>query len=53
MKATGKLIDIAGTALLPLLNKNCNCFFTIPINRIPRNSSIRFSKNKDGCLTGK
>jgi len=116
MKATGKLIDIAGTALLPLylrkegikayqcpeedaydfvisiegkfirielksvnadsdyptagkiskkqfesadfiivyvLHKNCNCFFTIPIHKIPRNSSIRFSKNKDGCLTGK
>lgn len=39
--------------IIYLLDNDRNRFFTIPIKKVPRNMSIRFSKRKDGSITGK
>jgi hypothetical protein len=52
-KITKKQFDTTDFIIIYLLDKNKNRFFTIPTNKVPRNTPIRFSKNKDGEIIGK
>ncbi|RLC30144.1 hypothetical protein DRH13_04785 [Candidatus Woesebacteria bacterium] len=52
-KITKKQFDSADFIVIYLLDKNQNRFFTIPTKKMPRNTSIRFTKTKDGKIKGK
>lgn len=52
-KITEKQFNKADFIIIYLLDDERNRFFTIPIKRAPRDSSIRFSKRKDGSIKGK
>jgi len=52
-KITKKQFDATDFIIIYLLDKNKNRFFTIPTNKVPRNTPIRFSKNKDGLIISK
>jgi len=52
-KINDKQIRKCDFIIIYLLDKEKNRFFTIPINRIPRTRTIRFSKTIDGAIKGK
>jgi hypothetical protein len=52
-KITKKQFRSADFIIVYLLDRNQNRFFTIPIKKVPRNTPIRFSKNKNGEIKGK
>ncbi len=52
-KITKKQFDKTDFIIIYLLDKNQNRFFTIPTNKMPRNTPIRFIKSKDGKIKGK
>ncbi len=52
-KITEKQHENSNFVIVYLLDGNRNRFFTIPTSRTPRNSNIRFSKRKNGEITGK
>ena len=52
-RITKKQFEAADFVIVYLLDKDRNCFFTIPIKRVPRDSNIGFSKHKDGTIEGK
>jgi hypothetical protein len=52
-KITKKQFDATDFIIVYLLDKYKNRFFTIPTNKVPRNTPIRFSKNKDGEIISK
>lgn len=52
-KITKKQFDATDFIIIYLLDKNQNRFFTIPTNKVPRNTPIRFSKNKEGLIISK
>jgi hypothetical protein len=52
-KITKKQFTSADFIIVYLLDKNQNRFFTIPTKKVPRNTPIRFTKNKDGKIKGK
>lgn len=52
-KITKKQFDATDFIIIYLLDKNQNRFFTIPTKKVPRNTPIRFTRNKDGNIKGK
>lgn len=52
-KITKKEHKKADFIIIYLLDNQKNRFFTIPINKAPMNSSIRFTKKKNNTIKGK
>jgi len=52
-KITKKQFNATDFIIIYLLDKNQNRFFTIPTKKVPRNTPIRFTRNKDGNIKGK
>ena len=52
-KITKKQFDATDFIIIYLLDKTQNRFFTIPTKKVPRNTPIRFPRNKDGNIKGK
>jgi len=52
-KITDKQYKATDFIIIYILDKNQNRFYTIPTKKTPRNTSIRFTKTKDGELNGK
>ena len=52
-KVTDKQYKATDFIIIYILDQNQNRFYTIPTKQTPRNTSIRFTKTKDGKLNGK